>query len=158
MHWFNCTLITHVAHGIWNKNLNKKLKDKLQVLQIKCIRFCLHLGNRGLIGPEEFQAINWIPVHDRFLRLVSSNALTFFNFNCPIYMSEFFDATKEYYIDTRSSLLKLKLPFCKTSKGQTSPSYLIPKVWNNLPQKLKLSKTIDSFKHDYKRYFFERHK
>ena len=120
----------------WYSNLNKKLKDKLQVLQNKCIRFCLHLGNRDHIGPEEFQAINWLPVNDRFLQLVSSNAFKFFNSACPIYMSELFEATNEYYIDTRSSLLKLKLPFCKTSKGQTSPSYLIPKVWNNPSQNL----------------------
>ena len=139
----------------WYSNLNKKLKDKLQVLQNKCIRFCLHLGNRDHIGIEEFQAINWLPVNDRFLQQVASNAFKFFHSTCPKYMSELFDATNESHIVTRSSLLKLKLPFCKTSKGQTSPSYMIPKVWNNLPQKLKLSKTVDGFKQDFKRYFLK---
>ena len=55
----------------WYSNLNKKLKDKLQVLQNKCITFCLHLGNQDHIGLEEFQSIKWLPVNDRFLQQVS---------------------------------------------------------------------------------------
>ena len=71
-------------------------------------------------------------------------------------MSEIFDATNECHINTRSSLLKLKLPFCKSSKGQTSPAFLTPKIWNTLPQELKLSKTTDNFKHGFKRHYFNK--
>ena len=141
----------------WYSNLNKKLKDKLQVLQNKCIRFCLQLGNRDHIGIKEFQTINWLPVNDRCLQQLASHAFKFFDSTCPVYMSEIFDATDNNHMNTRSSLLRLKIPFCKSSKGQTSPSYLIPKVWNSLPSQLKLSKNIDDFKHGFKRNFFERH-
>ena len=86
--------------------------DTAQVLQNKCIRFCQQLGNRDHIGIKEFQTINWLPVNDRFLQQAASNAFKFFHSICPTYMSELFDATNESHITTRSSLLKLKLPFC----------------------------------------------
>ena len=44
----------------WYANLNKKYINKLQVLQNKCIHFCLQL-DRGQIGIEHFDKINWLP-------------------------------------------------------------------------------------------------
>ena len=38
------------ASSAWYPNLQKKLSDKLQICQNKCIRFCLSLGNRSHIG------------------------------------------------------------------------------------------------------------
>ena len=88
----------------WYSNLNKKLKDKLQVLQNKCIRFCLQLGNRDHIGIKEFQTINWLPVNDRFLQQLTPYAFKFFDSTCPVYMSEIFDATSKNHMNTRSYL------------------------------------------------------
>ena len=34
----------------WYPNLNKRLKSKFQMLQNKCMRFCLNLNNRAQIG------------------------------------------------------------------------------------------------------------
>ena len=42
----------------WYPNLNKRLKSKLQILQNKYTRFCLHLNNRAHIGQKEFEQIN----------------------------------------------------------------------------------------------------
>ena len=49
----------------WYSNLNKKFKDKLQVLQNKCIRFCPRLGNRMHLGYPDFKKIGWLPVEER---------------------------------------------------------------------------------------------
>ena len=35
------------ACSAWYPNLNKRLKSKLQIIQNKCIRFCLNLNNRA---------------------------------------------------------------------------------------------------------------
>ena len=43
------------ASSAWYPNLQKKLSDKLQICQNKCIRFCLSLGNRSHIGFQEFK-------------------------------------------------------------------------------------------------------
>ena len=54
------------ASSAWYSNLQKKLADKLQICQNKCIRFCLSLGNGSHIGIQEFKEINWLPVRARF--------------------------------------------------------------------------------------------
>ena len=43
------------AVSAWYPNLNKKLTNKLQVCQNKCIRFCLGMGNRDNVGGNEFR-------------------------------------------------------------------------------------------------------
>ena len=45
----------------WYPNLSKKLNDKLQVTQSKCIRFCLKLQSREHISNEHFHKLNWLP-------------------------------------------------------------------------------------------------
>ena len=74
----------------WYPNLNKKFKKKLQVLQNKCIRFCLQLSSRTHIGPNEFKLMNWLPVDNRFQQCVVSKVFKFFNNCCPSYMSDIF--------------------------------------------------------------------
>ena len=54
------------ASSAWYPNLNKKYKKKIQILQNKCIRFCLSLGNRQHIGYQEFKDINWLPTKQRY--------------------------------------------------------------------------------------------
>ena len=41
------------------------MRNKLQVTQNKCIRFCLKLNSRLHIGAKEFKKINWIPTKER---------------------------------------------------------------------------------------------
>ena len=42
-------------------NLNEIMKKKIQVMQNKCIRFCLKLDKMHHISKEEFRLINWLP-------------------------------------------------------------------------------------------------
>ena len=37
----------------------------LQVAQNKCIRFCLKLNDRSSIKAEDFEQINWLPIHEK---------------------------------------------------------------------------------------------
>ena len=62
------------ACAAWYPNLNKKYKNKLQVLQNKCIRFCLQLDNIEHIGTEHFDKICWL----------STSIFKFFPEMCPI--------------------------------------------------------------------------
>ena len=56
------------ACAAWYPNLNKKYKNKLQVLQNKCIRFCLQLGSREHIGTEHFDTTNWLQATSLYKR------------------------------------------------------------------------------------------
>ena len=46
------------ACSAWYPNLNNRLKSKLQILQNKCIRFCLNLDSKAHIGLTEFEKTN----------------------------------------------------------------------------------------------------
>ena len=47
----------------WYPNLSKRLQEKLQVTQNKCIRFCLKLQSTEHISNEHFHKLNWLPIN-----------------------------------------------------------------------------------------------
>ena len=57
--------------------------------------------------------------------------------------------------NTRRATQKLDLPFRKSCIGQKTLFYIGPKTWNNLPAQIKLSKNVNTLKHDIKRSFFD---
>ena len=75
---------------VWYPNLNKRLKSKLQILQNKCIQFCMNLNNRSHKGRNEFKKNNWLPGNDRFEQIISSKSLKFCNNTSPPYMNDVF--------------------------------------------------------------------
>ena len=48
---------------------------------------------------------------------------------------------------------RLKVPFCKTTMRQKSPSYIGPSVWNKLPSSMKINMSLNKFKHDAKKHY-----
>ena len=44
----------------WYPNLNEKLKKKIQIVQNKCIRFCLRRNKMHHISEEDFRLMNWL--------------------------------------------------------------------------------------------------
>ena len=105
----------------WYPQLTKKLKDKLQVTQHKCIRFCLKLQCREHISNEHFQKLNWLPINQRFKQCVTSTVFKFIQNKRPAYMNEVFRPAENIRIDTRNN-------FGKTSTGQNGLSYIGPAI------------------------------
>ena len=143
------------ACSAWYINLNKSFKTKLQVMQNKCIRFCLKLGKRTHIGAKEFNNLNWLPVEQRFHQCLYVNTFKYFNDICPLYLKDIFQPTERTHINTRSSTLKLNQPLRKSNYGQRNISYLAPVKWNSLPENLKHLENINIFKHKVKDHFLE---
>ena len=139
----------------WYLNLNQGIQKKLQTFQNKCIRFCLQLDNRTHIGIDEFKAINWLNVSDRFKQCVSASVFKFFHEKSPTYMAEIYTPQTNNRISTRRSFLKLTQPSRRTKQGQKCLSYIGPSIWNKLPDKIKDSKNLNSFKHKFKDYFLK---
>ena len=73
------------ACAAWYSNLNQGFQNKLRTFQNKCIRFCLQLNNRTHIGAEQFRAINWLNVSDRFKQCVSASIFKFYHDKSPTY-------------------------------------------------------------------------
>ena len=104
------------ACSVWYPNLTKNTKKKMQIMQNKCIRFCLRLGKMQHISLTEFKSINCLPTKERVRQCI--NAIKFVNNNYPIYLNEIFEFASHCRIDTTNSFAKLKHPFRKTNTGQ----------------------------------------
>ena len=143
------------ASSAWYSNLNKGFKEKLQIMQNKCIRFCLMKDSRSHIGLDDFVAINWLPVGHRANQITSSLAFKFFKGAAPVYMDYVFSLANRRGVTTRRSFQKLALPSRKTVPGQRTLSYIGPNLWNQLPDSVKNCCSVNSFKHGLKRHYFD---
>ena len=143
------------ASSAWYQNLHKKLSDKLQICQNKCIRFCLSLGNRSHIGISEFKEINWLPVRARFGQNVTTHIFMQQNKLAPKYMDEMFTSADQCNIKTRSSSNKHLHPNCNRVSVYMAISFLGPKLWNKLPIETRTSTNPNSVKHQVKMHFFK---
>ena len=72
----------------------------------------------------------------------------------PQYTAEIFHPSSSVH-NTRRATQKLDIPFRKSCIGQKTLSYIGPKTWNNLPAQIKLSKNVNTIKHDIKKSFFD---
>jgi len=139
----------------WYPNLNSNLLKKLQIMQNKCIRFCLQLDNRSHIGEAQFKKINWLPVNDRVRQISNVYVFKYFSNMTPYYIGELFENLETRNMGTRNSFLKLRQPSVKTNFGKKALFYTAPALWNKLSCTLKQSKSVNSFKHALKRNLFE---
>ena len=85
----------------WYPNLNKKLKNKLQTVQNKCIRYFLQLDNRSHIGMKDFDKTNWLLVSERFNQYLCSNAFKFLKKTCPLYFHDIYRQSGQNQVNTR---------------------------------------------------------
>ena len=104
-------------------NLNNWLKSKLQILQNKCICFCLNLNSKAHTGLTEFEKINWLPINDRFEQCIRSMTFKYFNYLSPLYINALFKLAGQNTTPARTSLLKLSQPLRNTNHGQKILSY-----------------------------------
>ena len=142
------------ACAAWYPLLNKRQSKRIQIAQNKCIRYCLNLDNKAHIGTNEFLKINWLPTKKRVEQCICVNVFKFFNQMSPQYTAEILHPSSSVH-NTRRATQKLDLPFRKSCIGQKTLSYIGPKTWNNLPAQIKLSKNVNTFKHDIKKSFFD---
>ena len=67
------------ACSAWYPNSTKKLKNRIQAFQNKCIRFCLQLDKMTHISHKEFEILGWLPVTDRFNQCINSIVFKYVN-------------------------------------------------------------------------------
>ena len=56
----------------WYPNLTEKMKKEIQIIENKCIRFCLRLGKMHHVSEEDFRLINWLPTSERVDQCVNT--------------------------------------------------------------------------------------
>ena len=77
----------HYASSAWYPNLTQNMKNKIQITQNKCIRYCLQLDKMTHISKNEFETLNWLPVKDRFNQSINSIVFKYFTKQCPSYLN-----------------------------------------------------------------------
>ena len=119
------------ASSAWYPNPAQKMKNKIQIMQNKCILYCLQLDKMTHISKIEFETLNWLPVKDRFNQSINSIVVKYFTKQWPSYLNEVFEGACPNNLRTRNSYLKLICPFRKTNMGQNTLSFIGPAIWNN---------------------------
>ena len=66
----------------WYPNLTQKMKNKIQIMQNKCIRYCLK---------NVFETLNGLPVKDSFSQSVNLTVFKYFTTRCSNYLNEAFE-------------------------------------------------------------------
>ena len=123
-------------------------------MQNKCVCFCLQLDKMSTISHKEFKDLNWLLVFNRFEQCVVSILFKFINGNCPHYLNEVFKFVPKDNISLRDNFLKLNRPFQNTSTGQKTLSFIGPSFRNKVPETLKKTDNVNTFKHNLKKHFF----
>ena len=141
------------ACSAWYPNLTKGLKDKLQIAQNKCIRFCLFLGNREGIRYKHLKKINWLPVSERVKQFIAVSVYKFFNNLAPSYMKEIFTKAENSRRTRYTDEFKINIPRRKHEYGKNCLSYLGATIWNSLDNHIKQFKSCNGFKHKVKDKF-----
>ena len=68
-------------------------------------------------------------------------------------MNKVFRPAENIKINKKNSYVKLSHPFRKGNTGQNSLSYTGPAIWNRIPESLKKTKNVNTFKHKMKHYY-----
>ena len=69
-------------------------------------------------------------------------------------MNDVLKTASQPNITTTASLLKLNQPLRRTNHGLGNISYIAPTIWNNLPNSLKITDNLNTYKHRVKEHFF----
>lgn len=89
------------AWACWYEGLSKKLKDKLQIMQNKDIRFILDLPQRKRITVDHFEKLGFLNICKRVKKLCLNHIFNIFHNKCPEYLKYSFTRT----VDTRNIII-----------------------------------------------------
>ena len=139
------------ACSAWYHILTEEAKKKIQITEDKCIRFSQKLDKMHHMSEEGFRSINWLPTSKRVNQCVNTITFEFVNNTCLYYLKEKIEFTPHCRIDTRSKFAKFRIPFHKTNIGQKAISFVVPSLWNSLPELIeKETDNLNTFKHNLK--------
>ena len=95
----------------WNYSLSKSLKLKLQVIQIKVMRFINNSGARTSLKGYVLKELNMPNVEDNVSQLALNHVHIFFYNQCPAYLKEhFIKLSAKHKYNTRCSLFNFHVP------------------------------------------------
>ena len=153
---FNALIQSHFDYcsSVWS-NLNIGLSDKLQKLQNRAARILTNLPYETHID-DLLNTIGWNKLHiqrDKQKLTVVFKALHGLT---PEYLTEKFKRRNESLeYNLRGSSSNIFLPRPRTNYGKKCIRYSGAKLWNSLPEDLRLTSRLDLFKTKLNEYYLD---
>ena len=77
------------AYSAWYPNLSKKPKKKNETSQNRCTYLCLQLDKISHTSQKELEAVNWLPIKERYNQCVNLVVFKYFDNYCLIIWIKF---------------------------------------------------------------------
>ena len=137
----------------WYSGLTKQLKEKLNVIQRRMVRFIHGFHHMHHVDNADFGRLTWLNVEDRvrFFKLV--HVFRIRTGLAPGYLaSNFLPLAEHHAHQTRGSTYDYAIT-AHVAKAPNSFSYTAIKDWNSLPPSLKSVTSLNVFKRKVKERF-----
>ena len=141
----------------WYGGLTVSLKNRLDVLQRKMIRFVYGFDFRAHVGNKELAQLSWLSIPDRITFFRVTHIFKVKQKIAPGYlMSGFTPVSQVHSHNTRGSGGNFSLTR-DIANSRNGFAFLASKEWNGLPHDLKSITDLRLFKRRLKSYLFSRY-
>jgi len=141
-------------HNALLANLPMSTLRPLQLAQNVAARLVSGTRKSEHISPV-LDSLHWLPVHKRVMFKILVFVYRALHGCAPIYLSRMLNIYRpSRTLRSMDQRLLLVIPRCTRSMGERSFAYAGPNMWNSLPEHLRASATIETFKKHLKTYLF----
>ena len=135
--------------------LPKKNISQLQMIQNAAARVLTKTRRRAHITPV-LKALHWLPVSFRIDFKILLLVYKSLHGQAPEYITDMLPRYAPCRPLRSSDTELITVPKARTKRhGEAAFSFYAPKLWNTLPEHLRLAETVETFKHALKTYLFE---
>ena len=132
----------------------KRLLDKLQKIQNCAARVVIGGSKYDHVKP--LKALHWLPVAQRIDFKIALLTYKCLNGFAPKYLVDLLEVQESCRVLRSNKKNRLKLPVTRTKTlGNRAFTYGAPAIWNSLPDNIKNTKCINTFKRLMKTHYFE---
>ena len=128
---------------------------RLQKVQNNAARLILRISKREHISPH-LASLHWLPIDSRIKYKLACICYNSLSTNSPPYLSDLLTVyTASHQLRSCSDNSVLRRPSVRTvSYGQRSFAYSAPSAWNALPQQVRSSDSVSTFRSRTKTHLF----
>ena len=136
----------------WYEGLTASLKQKLDVIQRKLVRFINGFESRHHVGPSELLSLSWLSIRKRVDYFKLIHLFKIKHGNGPQYLrSSIVSVSEAHSYGTRGSRANFHMSK-SLSRCPSSFAFSCVKRWNALPSRIKTIDSLPAFKRELKKF------
>ena len=131
-------------------NQSRANNNKINKLHERCLRIIY--SDKQSSFEELLEKDSSVSIHQINLQVLATEIYKVRKGVLPAIITELFEHKEEHYYNLRNNA-EFAIPAIRTVyHGSESISYLDPKIWNILPDRLKNANSLESFKSEIKKW------